>query len=168
MSQTKMTSQKLKLIEDLLSARRDVRETIHSLPPEQRDQPLIGEWSVKDLIAHLIGWDYTNLEAVQEILAGRRPTFFQYYDKDWRSYNAQLVSRYKREPFSDLILAVEASHQELIAFLEACSAEEITQGNARTSSGRTITIRNLLRAEADDERKHALQLRTQILNQPSM
>lgn len=159
---------KLKLIEDLLSARGELLDTIQVLTPEQRDQPLIGEWSVKDLIAHLVGWDITNLKAVQEILAGRRPTFFQYYDKDWRSYNAQLVSRYKVEPFADLVSAVEASHQEFIAFLEACSAEEIAQGKARTSSGRTITIRNLLRAEADDERQHALQVRKQIPEQPLM
>lgn len=168
MSQTKATSQKLKLIEDLLSARGELLKTIQALTPEQRDQLLIGEWSVKDLIAHLIGWDFTNLEAVQEIRAGRRPTFFQYYDKDWHSYNAQLVSMYKVEPFADLVSAVEASHRELISFLEACSAEEFAQGKVRTSSGRTITIRNLLRAEADDERQHALQVRKQIPEQPLM
>lgn len=154
-----LEKQKLKLIEGLRSAREDLLDAVRALAPERRDELFMGEWSIKDLVAHLIGWDYTNLEAVQEILAGRRPTFFQYYDKDWRSYNAQLVARYKVEPFDDLLRGVEASHRELIAFLEVRTAEEIGHGKAPSAGGRTIAVRNLLSAEAEDERCHALQVR---------
>jgi hypothetical protein len=119
----------------------------------------MGEWSAKDLIAHLIGWDFTNLAAVQEILDGRYPGFFQYYDKDWRSYNARLVEEYKVEPFSALLVEVEDSHHQLVSFLEASPAEQVVGGKARNITGRTISIRSLLRYEGRDEIDHASQVR---------
>ena len=67
------------------------------LPPLLHDQVLLGIWTIKDLLAHLIGWDFTNLQAIQQILAGQYPTFFKYYDKDWQSYNARLVLEYRVE-----------------------------------------------------------------------
>ena len=60
----------------------------------------------------------------------------------------------------DLLAEVEASHRQLVAFLESLSAGELVNGVARSPKGRTITIRGLLRAEASDERQHAEQVKT--------
>ena len=109
----------------------------------------LGTWSVKDLLAHLVGWDYTNLQAVQEILAGQKPSFFQHYDRDWRSYNAQLVAEYKRDDFSELVAIVEASHRELIDFLQTAPVDEYI---------RKRRIASLLRTEIKDEEEHHKQV----------
>src|SRR5512139_3557060 len=95
------TAEQLKeeLITDLIAARQCLLAEIKAMPVEKLDDACIGTWCIKDLLAHLIGWDFTNLKAVQEILTGQRPTFFQHYDKDWQSYNARLVAAYRREPF---------------------------------------------------------------------
>jgi len=150
--------QKRELITSLVSARRCVLEASMVVPAERLDENFLGSWSLKDLLAHLVGWDFTNLRAVQEILAGQVPTFFQYYDKDWHSYNATLVAQYKREPFSELLAELEDSHLHLVSYLESCSADEVVKGKARNPKGRTVTIRNLLRVEASDECKHAEQV----------
>ena len=146
-------------IDGLITARRSLLEAVKELPVERLDEVFLGSWSVKDLLAHLVGWDITNLQAVQEILAGQYPGFFQFYDKDWQSYNARLVEQYKKEPFVDLLAEVDASHRQLITFLETLDAGELINGKARNPKGRTITIRGLLRAEASDERQHAGQVK---------
>lgn len=153
--QKNIDRQKEELIAALVAARQHVLSVIHNLPAERLDAQCIGNWCAKDLLAHLIGWDYTNLKAIQEILAGQRPTFFQYYDKDWQSYNAKLVQTYRREPFSALIEDVAASHSRLVIFLQSLSADEVIHAKSPRELGRTITIRNLLRSEASDEHKHA-------------
>jgi hypothetical protein len=165
-SQLRQTKQEKKrlMIEGLRLARNELLQAIQAIPPERLDEIFLGEWSVKHLVAHLIGWDYTNRQAVEEILSGQRPSFFQLYDHDWRSYNASLVSEYLREPFPTLLEAVRDSHQTLIDFLESLTAKQVMEGKAGGGEqGRTVTIRNLLAAEAKDESLHAMQVRSYFL-----
>ncbi len=155
------------LIEGLVSARQSDLAAARKVPAEQLDQVFLGTWSIKDLLAHLIGWDFTNIQAIQEILAGQPPEFFQYYDKDWQSYNARLVATYRKEPFEALLAEVESSHRQLISYLRSLSPAEVVNGKGRSPRGRTITIRNLLLSEAGDEQAHARQVQS-FLSQLSL
>jgi hypothetical protein len=71
---------------------------------EAQDTVFLGVWSVVDLIAHLVGWDFTNLAAAKDIQAGKLPGFYAHYDKDWKTYNAELVAKYKRDDFEELLV----------------------------------------------------------------
>ena len=149
---------KRELIDGLRAARSSILDLVLGLGPEQRDVVFLGEWSVKDLLAHLVGWDITNFQAVEQILEGIYPSFFQHYDKDWHTYNAYLVAQYKIEPFEALLAELDDSHRQLIACLEALPAGDLLNAKALRANGRSVTIRNLLKAEAADESQHALQL----------
>jgi hypothetical protein len=153
-----MEDKKQELVEGLITARRSVLEAVRPLPVGSLDQVFLGTWTIKDLLAHLVGWDETNVQAIQEIQAGQYPTFFQFYDKDWQTYNSRLVERCRKEPFSSLLAEVERTHQVLIEFLASIPAREVVQGKGRSETGRTISIRTLLRAETRDERIHAEQV----------
>jgi hypothetical protein len=146
------------VIGELTAARGCILAAVAALRPEQIDESFLGVWGVKHLLAHMIGWDYTNLQAAQEILGGKYPSFFQYYDKDWRTYNASLVQTYKKEPLAELLADVEKSHRELLAFLEALPAESLMKGKAHRENGRTVSLHSLLTFEARDERTHADQV----------
>ncbi len=137
------------LIEGLVKARAKILEAASQLSQAEQDKVFLGVWSVKDLLAHLVGWDATNLKAVQEILAGQKPSFWAHYDRDWQSYNARLVAEYKREDFSELVAAVEASHRQLVDFLQTVPADEYVKRKK---------IATLLRAEARDEEEHHRQV----------
>ncbi len=150
--------QKRELIDGLVNARRSNMEAVQALPGDCLDEIFLGSWSVKDLIAHLIGWDYTNLQAIQEIISNQVPSFLRYSDKDWQSYNRTLVARHRVEPFTSLLAAAEQSHLELVSYLDTLAPEVVVLGKAKQERGRSITIRNLLRVEARDECKHAGQI----------
>lgn len=152
-------NRKDELIKGLVDARRSIMAAVQALPADRVEEVFLGTWCVKDLLAHMIGWDFTNLEAIQEIISERAPGFFQYYDKDWRSYNARLVAMYRKEALDILLEDVEASHHQLIRCLQTLSAEEVVNGKAKSAKGRTVTIRNLLLSETGDERLHAEQVR---------
>ena len=147
------------LIDGLAAARSHVLEAARAVPPERVAEIFLGTWSLKDLLAHLEGWDYTNLEAIQEILAGRPPSFFQHYDKDWGSYNRGLVETYQRDSFAQLLAEVGDSHRRLVDYLESLPAREVALGKVRRATGRSVSVATLLRAEARDEEKHAGQVR---------
>jgi hypothetical protein len=47
----------------------------------------------------------------------------------------------------------------LIAYLDALPARELVHGKVKRETGRSVTIRNLLRAEARDEAVHTEQIK---------
>jgi hypothetical protein len=137
------------IISGLVTARRKVTDAARALSAAQQDEVFLGIWSVKELLAHLAGWDDTNIQAVQEILAGEKPSFWQHYDHDWQSYNAQLVAEYRRDDFADLLAVVEDAHRRLIDFLQTVPAEEYVKKRK---------ILTLLRTEIKDEHEHCRQV----------
>jgi hypothetical protein len=142
-------AEKEALISGLVQARRKVLSAVGQLTAAQQDIVFLGEWSVKDMLAHLAGWDDTNIQAVQEILAGQKPSFWQHYDRDWRSYNAQLVAKYKRDDFAELLAVVEDTHRRLIEFLQTLPADAYIKHPK---------IGTLLRTDIKDCHEHAEQV----------
>jgi hypothetical protein len=118
-SQTK----KDELIAGLIETRQKILDVVTALTPVQRDQVFLGVWSVKDLLAHLVGWDVTNLKAAKALRSGKPPAFYAYADRDWQTYNARLVTRYKQADFVELVSAAQTSHHPLIEFLQTMPAE---------------------------------------------
>jgi hypothetical protein len=142
-------AEKDEIIWGLVKARRKILDAASLLSPVEQDEVFLGVWSVKYLLAHLVGWDFTNLEAVEEILAGRKPSFWDHYDRDWKSYNARLVAEYERDGFTELVAVVEESHRKLIDFLQTVPADEYVKRRK---------IASLLRVEIKDEEKHHRQV----------
>lgn len=153
-------AKKERLLADLVDARRAVLEAVAAFPPAAHDAVFLGEWSVHDVVGHLAGWDHANLEGVEAIRAGRLPAFYAHYDKDWRTFNASLVAHYKRSTLAETIALAEASQAALIAAVEAVPASELVADHGvRSPGGRRVTIAMILTVEANDERKHAQQIR---------
>ena len=153
-------AKKQKLITDLTEARHEVLAAAMSLPSEEQDTPFLGTWSAHDIVAHLVGWDHANREAIGSIRAGQLPTFYDHYDRDWRTFNAELVAQHKQETLEETVALARASHQALLAALAAVPAEDVSRDYGVRSSGRRrVTIAMLLTVEARDERKHAGQIR---------
>lgn len=155
---TKAQAKKDKIISGLVETRRKILDAASSLSPAQQDEIFLGVWSVKDLLAHLVGWDFTNLEAAKEILAGKTPNFYSYHNRDWKTYNARLVAEHKRDDFAALLSSVEDSHQRLVDFLETIPAEEFDRDRGVRFKGYKVTIARLLQVEIDDEGVHHRQV----------
>lgn len=154
-SQTK----KGQVISELIEARRRILEVASSLSPAQQDEVFLGAWSIVDLLAHLVGWDFANLEAAQAILAGKVPAFYAHHDRDWRTFNARLVAEHKKDDFALLLASMEDSHQKLIDFLETVPAEEFDKDRGVRFKGYKVTIARLLQVEAKDEAEHHTQIK---------
>jgi hypothetical protein len=137
------------IIEGLVTARGKILDAARQLSPAQQDEVFLGVWTARDLLAHLAGWDYTNLEAVGEILAGQKASFWAHYDRDWASYNARLVAEYRCDDFGELVALVEESHRKLIEYLGTVPADEWVKRRK---------IGTLLRAEIKDEKQHRRQV----------
>jgi len=149
---------KMQALEALTAAREKILSAAAALPFEKQDQVFLGIWGIKDLLAHLVGWDYANLEAAQAVLAERLPAFYAHYDKDWKRYNALLVERYRRDDLDVQLAWVKKSRQELLTHLETVSPADFVRYTGVRFHGWRVTIERLLRAETSDEEKHLTQI----------
>jgi hypothetical protein len=128
------------------------------LSEKQRDEIFLGIWSIKDLLAHMTGWDRTNLDAVKSVLEGRVPAFYRYHDRDWQTYNAMLVQEYKRDSFKELLALLKDSQDQLVAFLHTIPAERFNKDYGVRFRGYKVTLQRLLEAETEDEQTHLQQV----------
>ena len=147
-----------KIITVLVETRQNILTEASQLSDARRGQIFLGIWSVKDLLAHLIGWDETNLEAAKSILDGKLPLFYEYRDHDWQTYNAMLVKKYKRDSFQELVAAMEQSQKKLVDFLQALPPEQFNKDFGVRFRGYKVTILRLLDAEWKDEQTHLQQI----------
>lgn len=151
---------------ELISGLRDVREKILNLAfllePEEQEVVYLGAWSAREMLAHLAGWDETNICAVDEIMADELPGFYEFIDKDWVSYNAMLVEDYSRDSFEDLISLVQETHTKLMVKVAALPADELWKDRDIRARGWKVTIGRLLNAELQDEEEHYWQLKSFI------
>ncbi|HLF74843.1 MAG TPA: hypothetical protein VI524_10885, partial [Anaerolineales bacterium] len=58
------------IISALVKARQDILVEVSALAEADQERVFLGIWSVKDVLAHLAGWDYTNMEAARYVMAG--------------------------------------------------------------------------------------------------
>ena len=146
------------LIANLMEARGKLLDIASSFSPAEQDEVFLGIWSIKDLLAHLIGWLETNRKAVEDIRSGKLPEFYAYKDRDWQTYNARLVREYKRDSLAELVSALQISHQALVNSVQLIPAEELEQDTGVRFKAYKVTIMRLLEAELKDEKEHYSQI----------
>ena len=147
------------VIKRLQQAREKILKQIELLPEEKWDEVFLGEWNLKDFVAHLIGWDTEGLKATQEIIKGKLPRYYQYYERNWTKINKKLVRKYKKGKKKDLLSRVKKSHQKLVKELEKILEELYNKDFGVRWKGSKITLASDTLYQADDEEIHAQQIK---------
>ena len=155
---TKAPIRKEQLLAKLQETRASILAEASYLSAEKQDMVFLGIWSVKDLLAHLAGWDYTNMEAASYVMAGKLPSFYAHHDRDWAKYNAMLVAKYKREQLDELIGLVKDAQRQLIDFVQTVPLSAFNKDFGVRFRGYKVTIQRLLEAELKDEQTHLQQI----------
>ena len=155
----------------LVNQMRDVRGRILAkasrLPSEHEDDVFLGTWSMKDLLAHLVGWDRTNLAAAKSILKGDLPEFYAHHDPDWSTFNDQLVTKYKCDYLRELIAKARGTHTELIQFIMSIAASELYKDRGIRIKGYKVILARLLQVQKEDDEQHFKEVSVLIKSLPS-
>lgn len=166
MSGQNQRARKAGLINRLLEVRSEILRQACNFDHQMCMEPFVGEWSIMELLAHLAGWDLSNLEAAQAILAERLPAFYAHQGPDWREYNRLLVARHRRDDLDQMLDAVRETHQSLLEFLSTVPASEFFVDRGLRFRGYKVILSRLLQSEYDDECRHLEQI-TQFLAEKS-
>lgn len=143
---------------EMQRVRSELLTEVTALSRKERDTVFLGIWSVRDLLAHLAGWDFANLDAAKSIIAGKLPSFYEHRDRDWQTYNAMLVKKYRRNTFREIHATLRDSQQKLVAYLQTIPPEYFNQDFGVRFRGYKVTIQRLLEADVKDVRIHHQQI----------
>ena len=117
---------------DLLAAidqERGVLEAfLETLTPEQMVEPgVVGEWSVKDVLAHLIEWEQMVLSWYRAGLRGEVPELPapRYKWNQTPQLNQAIYEKHRDRPLDEVTEQFHASHQEMLGVIQELSNEEL-------------------------------------------
>ncbi len=111
---------------------------VAALGLERFDRPVVGEWSAKDVLAHIAAWDRALARGMQELLAGRRPEFASYVEDE---FNARTIEVSRHRSFADVLADVKQAHAALVEALEHVTDQQWGGGSAYTwDNGAPMTI----------------------------
>lgn len=138
---------------------------IESLPAELF-LAQIDDWTPRDVLTHLIGWNRYTIGGCQQIRRGETPAYFADAPHDFAHVNAEFVKEYSSRDRRELLAELERSFEELELYLMSVDPSEWHTDHGVRYAGYTITIGTTVGALAGDYVIHQHQIETWVKSIP--
>ena len=118
---------KQQLLKRLEKAWVAIRESYAGLSESQMTEPgVIGNWSVKDILAHVTTWEEEALKYLPLIITGGKPPrYIQYGGID--AFNAQMTEQKRGLALSDILKQLDETHRRLLDYIRKVPEEHFTR-----------------------------------------
>lgn len=103
------------LVEKLKEARSEFIKLVESFPKEKREEVLFDKWCLKDLLAHLTGWNIHQIKALEHLVAGKQ---FELPKNLKNSINIDFVQERLDRSFEKVYQEFLEASQELVETYE--------------------------------------------------
>ena len=133
---------KKQLLETIEVEQKALEQFLASLSPAQMTQPgVVGEWSVKDVLAHLLEWQDMLLNWHATALKGKVPAV-PAEGLSWAQLpllNQRIYEKHCNRPFADIQKEFRASYKKTLSVIQGLSDKDLfTRG--RYAWTKTITL----------------------------
>ena len=107
-------SHKQELLEQAAEEYRAFQVAIEGLNEEQLTTPWLGTWSVKEIVAHIVGWHREMQPALERMARGERPIPQGVSYEDVDAWNARFAAAARDKQVTDVLLEFDESHEDFI------------------------------------------------------
>ncbi len=115
---------KAKLLEKLDKSWADFNDSFSGLTEAQMMEPgVTGDWSVKDILAHVICWEEEALKYLPLVLLGERPPRYSLLYGGIDAFNTIMTEKFRSLPLADVINQLDQTHQRLVEYVRTISDE---------------------------------------------
>ncbi len=133
---------KKQLLETIEVEQKALEQLLVSLSPAQMTQPgAVGEWSVKDILAHLLEWQDMVLNWYSAGLQGKVPAI-PAEGLTWAQLpqlNQRIYEKHCGRPLADIQKDFKTSHKKCVSIIQSLSEEDLfTRG--RYAWTKTVTL----------------------------
>jgi hypothetical protein len=89
-------------------------ESLQGLNEEHLTEAWLGTWSIKDIVAHIVGWHSEMGPALERIARGERPVPEGVSYDDVDAWNDKFVAARRGAEAADLLLDLDKSHERFM------------------------------------------------------
>ena len=119
---------KQQLLKKLDKAWAAIKESYADLSDAQMTEPgVTGNWSVKEILAHVTTWEEEALKHLPLILKGGRPPRYSVRYGGINTFNAQMTERKRGLSLSEVLKQLDETHRRLIAYIHRAPEEQFTR-----------------------------------------
>jgi len=84
-----------------------------------------GDWSVKDILAHVSWWEEEALKHLPHILQGGRPPRYSVLYGGIDAFNLQMTEKKRSLTLSEVKERMDATHLRLVAYVQSAPEEQL-------------------------------------------
>ena len=103
-------------------------ESLQGLNEQDLTEVWLGTWSIKDIVAHIVGWHSEMGPALERIARGERPVPEGVSYDDIDGWNAKFVAARRGAEAADLLLDLDKSHERFMHQADAVPEERFQPG----------------------------------------
>lgn len=104
------------------------RETLRGLSEEQMTEVWLGAWSVKDIVAHMVGWHREMTPALERMARGERPMPAGTSYDDVDAWNAKFAAEASDKSVADVLRELNKSHEDFMHAADQVPNERFQPG----------------------------------------
>jgi uncharacterized protein (TIGR03083 family) len=150
-----MTARRQMLAGQKHDARQRLLASFDGLTEEQLLQPgACGQWSVRDVLAHIAAWDRATTEALRAMLAGQRHPLLDMDEDGVQAFNEEHHLATAHVPLSEVVNELHASREELLALLREVDNATLfapAPGDEHADS----SMAAIVQVQSDHDQEHA-------------
>ncbi len=143
------------IISDLKYGRTRLVQAIEGLSRrELTELPIYESWTIKDVLAHVLGWDLRVLNTLPLMLQNRAS---EVASVEVDEYNLESINTWRHKSFAEILVEVQSTHRQILQIISGLEHREID--TRRERHGRVITIRSyVIDVMIEHDREHAAEI----------
>ncbi len=151
---------KQQLLDDLEAARTELLSAIEGLSEEEMVHPgVVGEWSVKDTLAHIAAWDKETRAVIHAFVTQEDPVFDYRISgkRGFAKWNAREVEKRRDLSVAQILAEMEEARRELVELVQRLTEEQLSRRAVPPWRYPTTARRNL-EIQAKHDQEHTAQI----------
>jgi uncharacterized damage-inducible protein DinB len=121
-------AEQIALVARFQEGQKTLLDAVSGLDESQASEVWSGTWSVKDILAHIIGWELALSEALDMLGRGERPSVEGVDLNDTDGNNAIFAERASDKTFVQLTSELRNAGERVVVAIEAVPDERIQEG----------------------------------------
>jgi hypothetical protein len=122
-------TQATRLLQRIEAAWAALRASYAGLPPACLTEPgVAGDWSVKDVLAHVTTWEDEALRHLPVIIEGGRPPRYVTYG-GIDAFNARTTAEKRAYSLTHVLRQLDETHDRLLAFIASMPEDQLRAGS---------------------------------------
>ena len=114
------------LLEALSTARARLDAALEGLTADELAQPgVLGQWSIKDVLAHITAWDVDLLTNVGKVKRGQKPGRVVWDNASIQAQNEAWHTEFQARPLERVLADYEGVHQQLLKRVQGLGDAEL-------------------------------------------